>query len=213
MRNRKPREPQAICAATTRNGGTCKHPAGLRTDHPGAGRCYLHGGATPVKHGRYSSVTTQRLADAIARFENDPNPTDLLPELALLRALINDFIERHDTLTEAIISWDRDRMREDKKVRPSRLPPDILQVGQFITAIGNLTDRVQKQKQDGVITLATLDRVLEQLGAEVVNAAQEVIRDPATRSALLNAVERRWLDIRVNPTAASNRPAEAASVN
>lgn len=39
------------CGAKTRTGGErdgepCRHWAGFRTDHPGVGRCYLHGGAT-----------------------------------------------------------------------------------------------------------------------------------------------------------------------
>ena len=34
--------------------GYCHRPAGWGTWHPGAGRCKLHGGATPIKHGVYS---------------------------------------------------------------------------------------------------------------------------------------------------------------
>jgi len=59
---RKPREPEAICGATSkRNGSPCRHPAGLRTDHPGSGRCYLHGGLTPAPKGRYTSVRRPRI--------------------------------------------------------------------------------------------------------------------------------------------------------
>ena len=39
------------CGAKTRAGHPCKRPAGAGTDHLGAGRCKLHGGATPIKHG------------------------------------------------------------------------------------------------------------------------------------------------------------------
>lgn len=34
-------------ARTKRSGEPCRHGAGMRTDHPGAGRCWLHGGRTP----------------------------------------------------------------------------------------------------------------------------------------------------------------------
>ena len=34
----------------------CARPAGWGTQHLGFGRCKLHGGATPYKHGRYSKV-------------------------------------------------------------------------------------------------------------------------------------------------------------
>ncbi|MEA3401317.1 MAG: HGGxSTG domain-containing protein [Armatimonadota bacterium] len=49
------------CGAKTRRGTPCKQPAGWGTDHPGEGRCKLHGGASPrgrdhpsFKHGRWS---------------------------------------------------------------------------------------------------------------------------------------------------------------
>jgi hypothetical protein len=35
------------CGAKTKAGGSCRHPKGFRTDHPGSGRCYRHGGASP----------------------------------------------------------------------------------------------------------------------------------------------------------------------
>lgn len=49
------------CGAKTRmagerEGGPCRHWAGFRTDHPGVGRCYLHGGATQ-SHKTHAVVT------------------------------------------------------------------------------------------------------------------------------------------------------------
>jgi hypothetical protein len=53
----------ATCDAKTRAGGKCQRPAGWGTDHPGEGRCKLHGGCVPggppgnkksVRHGIYS---------------------------------------------------------------------------------------------------------------------------------------------------------------
>jgi len=35
------------CGARTRSGEPCRQAAGWGTDHPGVGRCKLHGGATP----------------------------------------------------------------------------------------------------------------------------------------------------------------------
>ena len=85
--------------------GTCRHKAGWATDHVGNGRCKNHGGLTPVKHGRYSSVTRPRLQNLIASFESDPDPLNLLPELALMRAVILDFIERYDEMHEGLMRW------------------------------------------------------------------------------------------------------------
>ena len=33
--------------AKTKSGRPCRHTKGFRTDHPGSGRCYRHGGASP----------------------------------------------------------------------------------------------------------------------------------------------------------------------
>ncbi|HDR3524336.1 HGGxSTG domain-containing protein [Bacillus cereus group sp. MYBK12-2] len=62
------KKPAKTCGAKTRDGKKCKRPAGWGTDHPGSGRCKLHGGASTgpktqagkekvkqnaVKHGAY----------------------------------------------------------------------------------------------------------------------------------------------------------------
>ena len=95
-----------LCGARTKRGtGTCKQAAGARTDHPGQGKCWLHGGATPIKHGRYSLIQRPRLQELIARFGADANPLDTLPEIALTRGLLVDYIERYDAYTDALIAW------------------------------------------------------------------------------------------------------------
>lgn len=95
-----------ICGAKARShGGICQNPAGAGTDHPGEGRCKFHGGNAPVKHGRYSKITRPRIKELMEEFQNDPNPLDLLPETVLLRALLTDFVERHDQNQEALYTW------------------------------------------------------------------------------------------------------------
>ena len=54
-----------ICGAKTRRSGTpCRRPAGWGTDHPGRGRCKLHGGASkgPPKGSKNALVTGEREA-------------------------------------------------------------------------------------------------------------------------------------------------------
>lgn len=89
--------PRDKCGAKTRSGGFCKQRAGWGTDHPGLGRCKLHGGKSPIKHGRYSLVHRAALAEKAARFLSDPAPGDLTSEIALLRALLEDYLERFPT--------------------------------------------------------------------------------------------------------------------
>jgi hypothetical protein len=51
------RDRHALCGAKKRKGGKCRLYAGQRTDHPGVGHCYLHGGATP--NGKKHAVTLE----------------------------------------------------------------------------------------------------------------------------------------------------------
>lgn len=235
------------CGAKNRAGSPCKQPAGWGTDHPGQGRCKLHGGKSLVKHGRYSTIQRPRIKELLQQFENDPNPLDLLPETQLLRALITDFIERWDHYTDLTHTWHamytkayRDAVDEwrEKMIQlledggyenttTADLPPvpdpadyapekprqllDITAAATLVDKVGAMIDRIEKHKREGAITLDTLNRVLEQLGVEVVHAAQEVIRDAATRAALLHAIERRWGTIRLDTIhAAPPRPPQGA---
>lgn len=224
------------CGAKTRGGKPCRNTAGKKTDHVGEGRCWLHGGLTPVKHGRYSKVKSRRIAELLTEFEADDDPLNLKPEVILLRALILDYVNRYDEFTAALIAWhnsfgptydeavkvwrdEYDTWREkltdiyetgwqdvDKDDLPAPPEPpdpfdyqnkprqviDILSAGKFIVQIGSLVERIEKQKQEGTVSLDVLDRYLTNLGEEVVAAARETIDDNAVRTAVLEAITRRW---------------------
>lgn len=55
------------CGARTRSGSPCRNVAGKGTNHLGIGRCKFHGGATPIRHGRYSTVVRESVGELIAR--------------------------------------------------------------------------------------------------------------------------------------------------
>lgn len=61
-RNGKP-----LCGARKRDGSgdTCRRPAGHSTDHPGTGRCALHGGKTPSHRG---AAQIAQAAEAVERY-------------------------------------------------------------------------------------------------------------------------------------------------
>lgn len=63
------REPGRYCNARKKQEeGYCKKPAGWGTDHPGLGRCRLHGGATPYRgRGRTKVFSTVSFAEVILR--------------------------------------------------------------------------------------------------------------------------------------------------
>jgi len=88
------------CEATNTMGDRCKQPAGFGTDHIGVGMCKYHGGATPLKHGRYSKYTKGTLTTKFDEFMNDPQLCDLHDEIAGMRAMIASYIEKKETVDD-----------------------------------------------------------------------------------------------------------------
>jgi len=84
-----------ICGAKTKKSGEpCQKPAGWGTDHVGVGKCKLHGGATPVKHGMYSKYTNHRLAEMVDKLSDDEELLDLRKTIALQQSLILSILEK-----------------------------------------------------------------------------------------------------------------------
>lgn len=199
---------QNKCGAKTKSGKPCDHPAGFRTDHPGSGRCYLHGGATPVQHGLRSKVHRSRLDELIEKHMKNPDPLNLLPEVAQLRAFAEDLQTRWDEIygpDGALLAWHESylvRFDKDGKELPvapkPRQLPDFSAVSTVVDRVGAMVDRIQKHKAEGVITLDTLHRVLRKHGVEAVAAIREAKLDEATASALIKNIEARWGAIRVD---------------
>lgn len=94
-----------ICGATTRDGSKCQRPAGWGTDRD-EGRCKQHGGngGRPPKHGRYAAERSESLQRKIQEYRNDPNPAEMWEELALLRAVLQEWLKDMDEVTEDSVS-------------------------------------------------------------------------------------------------------------
>lgn len=73
------------CGAKTRAGTPCRYVAGYKTDHVGQGRCRLHGGATPIKHGRRSTIK-RTLRDLIGQESYDELARELGDDVRSLPA-------------------------------------------------------------------------------------------------------------------------------
>ena len=192
-----------VCGAKKRKGGICGRPAGWGTDHPGEGKCKLHGGATPIKHGRYSTIARESLRDRIAEFEADPDPLNLLPEVAMLRAVLADLCERWDEIygpDGALLAWHESFLDEEKNPNPKpRQLPDFAHVSMLAERVGKMVERVVKFQQEGSITMATFSRVQEQMGVALVRALRQARIDEATRDKILETVDSEWGAIRLEP--------------
>lgn len=80
---------------------------------------------------------------------------------------------------------------EDLASKPRRMV-DILQAGQFLTAVGTLVEKIHKRQQERGLSLVDIDDILKRHGLELMAAAGETIKDDDLRKALLAAVSDRW---------------------
>lgn len=78
--------------------------AGTRTDHPGTGRCFLHGGATPVKHGKNSKVVRQTIFERVESMQHDPKLLSLDKQLATMHILFEMQLRRFSAKAEGFDS-------------------------------------------------------------------------------------------------------------
>lgn len=124
----------------------CRALAGRGTDHPGIGRCKHHdgGAASKVTHGRfrrYASLTNKSLRQVIDQHAEDETPLDLREDLALARALLEEFLRLGDgslaSLSIGIQHVERiasvvekiERIRAQNAVTPQELNRLMLNMG------------------------------------------------------------------------------------
>lgn len=100
-----------------RNGRYCRLPAGWGTNHIGQGPCRKHFGNNPHTHGLYSKIQREPVRKLYDEFRTCQDPQRCGPvcgglchlkiydELALLRALTHDFIDRYEENREALLAW------------------------------------------------------------------------------------------------------------
>lgn len=184
------------CGARKTDGsGTCEQPAGFGTDHVGAGRCKFHGGATPcTAGGRYSKIKTRRLGAKIAEFEADPDPLNLEPEAAAVRALVAGYLERFDELEDALLEWNaaefREAAEEKRKPRPKRVP-EIHEAASLLEAVSRVVEKIHKQR---ISQAVTLDQV-----ASWFQAFAAVVSKHVTDPDVLRTIEREWGSVLPRP--------------
>ena len=82
--------PENQCGANNQSNKPCSKTKGWGTEHPGEGRCKLHGGNTPVPT---ATVQLSELDDLVEQYSNDPDIFDLRKELGTLRALRDAEVE------------------------------------------------------------------------------------------------------------------------
>ena len=133
----------------------CSQRAGWGTDHPGVGRCKLHGGASPVRHGLYSKTTAHRLAERITRLrESEDDLLDLREQIALGIALVQEFTaglhvgepldaERAKTMAGLVEAVSRNIERHRKLEHSQAFGPDEIRIvlAQVVAIVSAETDQ------------------------------------------------------------------------
>lgn len=179
------------CGAKTRQGGEpCKNAAGYKTPHVHIGRCYLHGGLNPIKHGRNSTVVRAQVEAEAARIAQEPDLLDLSREVAMLKAL-------------------RGRLMDGWKETVDAAGLD--QAAKFTDRVGAMVDRIEKLQANRGISLPTLNRMLEQYGLEVAAAVREVGLSESDATKFFEALERRWAVLKPDAWTVNTAGAQAGS--
>jgi len=149
-------EPKPVCGAKKHSDGKpCQRPAGWGTVHSGEGRCKLHGGASPIKHGRYSKLSNP-LGIKIQERLNDVNPLDMIPELALLKAMLDRWITKNG---------------EDNEMAQAMAGAIPL-----VDGIRKTVDTIHKMQTRDLLTSREMETAIQQL----IIIISEEVKDPET---------------------------------
>lgn len=103
-----------------------------------------------------------RLSELHEDFLQLDDPMDLRPELAMLRSLVHDWIDRYNENREALIKW-----------AYSFVPPkpdhvhDVAEGWKIIEAISRVVERIEKARSQNAISRPDLVRVMTEMGRVV----------------------------------------------
>jgi len=130
------------------------------------GRCYRHGGASPgrpIITGRYSLTHRAALHEKMQVFLSDPRPGDLTAELALMRALLQDYLGRYG----------------DDVALPAQ---EIERIMGMVETISRLVERIARMMNQTALTAAEV----QLLQARLAELLVKYVPDPSQRLAFLD---------------------------
>jgi hypothetical protein len=190
-----------ICAQNLKHGklrketgyAICRNRAGERTDHEGTGRCYLHRGNVggPVVTGRYTFKMSPRLQAIYDQLAQDPDPLNLVPELTAARALFQDWVDRFDSYSEALIAWHESfaKGNGDREHKPMKVL-DIADGRNSLEIISRIVARIEHIRAENAVSKKKLVEILEAMG--------KVVEAHVMDAQVLGSIRRGWLNIRTS---------------
>lgn len=183
------------------------------------GRCYYHGGATPVgpaspswKTGRYSRYMPERLARRVHEMENDPDLLSLKSELALVQLRLSELLEGVGTAqnwTDLSVKWAEfvQALREQDSDRIAQLVTEIngivrggaddTETWKEITALLESRRRLAESEQKRIVAAqhtVAVDQAMGLLGilVEAVKEAALAHATPDVAGRILAATSREY---------------------
>lgn len=99
-------EPGKCNAKRHQKPGLCRNPAGFKTDHPGIGRCHLHGGKTESHLTAAARERVHREASMALRREGIEPVNDPLQQLQHLAGEVINFKNILAEQVEQLSSWE-----------------------------------------------------------------------------------------------------------
>lgn len=130
----------------------------------------MHGGTQPIRTGQHRryQITPIRVRELLEAHGADEKPLDLLPELALARALLQEFIER---------------TAEDD--HGEQLPEAI----RLVDKVAGIVKAIEEIKSKNALTLADLSRLMLNMGL--------VVRKHVTDPAVCEKIQSDWDALRL----------------
>lgn len=152
-------------------GDHCGQRAGWSTEHPGFGRCKLHGGASagaPIVHGMYSKQLNSTLAAEVERIANDPNFLNLYEELAIAKAAFGDFMKSLETKMQEDGDWwitDKVTNTSAEKI----ISPEANLMLKMMETMGKTLERIvnAETKMQNTLTIRGIQMILAQIKTNI----------------------------------------------
>src|SRR5262249_31296568 len=155
-----------------------------------------HGGGPLVSKpgGRYSTFEDQEFSARVAEFEADPNPLNLLPDVALLRAFLVDMVDNWQSIfgpEGSLTLWNEaQREGDDLKQKPLKLRqiPDFSAISTLVVKVGDMVEKIQRQRARTAVPLDRHNQLMELVGegleqALILNRIEEEIAKQIRESA------------------------------
>ena len=198
-------------------GQRCRLSAGHGTGPPGVGPCKKHGGRlidANLTHGMSSRYLHEQLAPLIAQYQQDPDPLNIYPELAALRALLQRYLLVHPELSDAAAETPTTSAALVAYLRAvpalAAEHPDLCMIaalgdapsvgadtiegcGKIIDRITKTVAQIEKIRADNAISRADLVRLLRyQLQVVEQVIAQRLPVSVEIQGRLVDEVKKRW---------------------